>query len=404
MSATRKTAYSIVGLMLISILASFGGLIAENQNTTTELKEDPTEFQANSPGHPVFAEYVGAYWCGPCKTSSTNLDNLYGTNGGGGTQSEDFTYISFWESASTGWPADSPINRRQHINPSGYPTVVFGDASSGTYYTVGGQSYDSFYQNGGNMNNPNDYSVSVIQSQNGNNMDIDITASYMGSGSKTVYIYAAVTEETSPETYSGGSPNPHHVWKKWLLNGNNNGFESVTLTSGSSVTKSWSVPISTVRAGGGHTAVDNFLTVAALLDGDHTTHRNVVSAADSNMAPTIDVGVQSFTATNPSAPSGYINGDVLNVEATVVNNGVDAYTDGGDVRFFYKANNVKTYVGSTQTLGNFASAGATQTFTGQIDTTSLPSSAYQTTFGVELSNLVADKSGSNNLCFACYRY
>ena len=106
MSATRKTAYSIVGLMLISILASFGGLIAENQNTTPELKEEPTEFQANSPGHPVFAEYVGAYWCGPCKTSSTNLDNLYGTNGGGGTQSEDFTYISFWESAATGWPSD----------------------------------------------------------------------------------------------------------------------------------------------------------------------------------------------------------------------------------------------------------------------------------------------------------
>ena len=46
-------------------------------------------------------------------------------------------------------------------------------------------------------------------------------------------------------------------------------------------------------------------------------------------------------------------------------------------------------------MGNFASNGATQTFTGQIDTTSLPSSAYQTTFGVEL-NLVADKSGSNN--------
>ena len=227
-------------------------------------------------------------------------------------------------------------------------------------------------------------------------MDIDITASYMGSGSKTVYIYAAVTEETSPETYSGGSPNPHHVWKKWLLNGNNNGFESVTLTSGSSVTKSWSVPISTVRAGGGHTAVDNFLTVAALLDGDHTTHRNVVSASDSNMAPTIDVGVKSFTTSNPSAPVGYINGDVLNVEATIVNNGVDAYTDGGDVRFFYKANNVKTYVGSTQTLGNFASSGATQTFSGQIDTTNLPSSAYQTTFGVELSNLVADKSSSNN--------
>lgn len=397
MTAIRVTAFSIVGLMLLSILASFGGLIAENENTTVELKEEPVEYQANSPGHPVFAEYVGAYWCGPCKTSSNNLNNLYGTNGGGGTQSEDFTYISFWESASTGWPADSPINRRQHINPSGYPTVVFGDASSGTYYTVGGQSYDSFYQNGGNMNNPNDYALTIVQSQNGNNMDIDITATYMGSGSKTVFMYAAVTEETSPETYSGGSPNPHHVWKKWLLNGNNNGFESVTLTSGSSATKSWSVPISTVRAGGGHTAVDNFLTVAALLDGDHSTHRNVLSAADSNMAPTIDVGVKTFTATNPSAVNGgYINGDVLDVEATIVNNGVDAYTDGGDVRFYYKANNVKTYVGSTQTLANFASNGATQTFSGQIDTTNLPSNAYQTTFGVELSNLVADKSGANN--------
>ena len=76
MSATRKTAYSIVGLMLISILASFGGLIAENQNTTTELNEDPTEFQANSPGHPVFAEYVGAYWCGPCKTFKPIIEQI----------------------------------------------------------------------------------------------------------------------------------------------------------------------------------------------------------------------------------------------------------------------------------------------------------------------------------------
>ena len=96
MTAIRVTAFSIVGLMLLSILASFGGLIAENENTTVELKEEPVEYQANSPGHPVFAEYVGAYWCGPCKTSSNNLNNLYGTNGGGGTQSEDFTYSSFW--------------------------------------------------------------------------------------------------------------------------------------------------------------------------------------------------------------------------------------------------------------------------------------------------------------------
>ena len=402
MTTVRTTAYTIVGLMLLSIFASFGGLIADNEKVESELKEEPTEFQATSPGHAVFAEYMGAYWCGPCKTTSTNLHNLYGTNGGGGTQSEDFTYISFWESPTTGNPSDGPINRRSHMqNAPGYtggiPVTVFGDAPSGTYYTVGGQNYDSFYQNGGNMHNANDYSLVVLQSQNGNNMDIDITATYTGSGSKTVYIYAAVAEETSPETYSGGSPNPHHVWQKWLLNGNNNGFESVTLTAGNAVTKSWSVPINTVRAGGGVTAAENFLTIAALLDGDHTSHRNVVTAADSNMAPTIDVGIQTFTTDNPSAPSGgYINGDVINVQATVINNGVDAYSDGGDLRFYYKVNNVKNYVGSTQSLSNFASNGATQTFTGQIDTSSLPSSAYQTTFGAELSNLVADKSSTNN--------
>ena len=396
MKTVRTTAFSIVALMLLSMLASFGGMVAQEENLVAELSDEPVEMEATSPGHPVFAEYMGAYWCGPCKTTSTNLHSLSGSNG------DDFTYISFWESATTGWPSDSPINRRSHMqNAPGYtggiPVTVFGDAPSGTYYTVGGQNYDSYYQNGGNMQNANDYSVTVIQSENGNNMDIDITAAYSGSGSKTVYLYAAVTEETSPETYSGGSPNPHHVWKKWLLNGQNNGFESVTLTTGTSVTKSWSVPISTVRAGGGHTSADNFLTVAALLDGDHTTHRNVVSAADSNMAPTIDIGVKSFTLDNPSAPNGgYVNGDVLNLQASIVNNGVDAYSDGGDVRFFYKSGINKNYVGSTQSLSNFASNGATQTFYGQIDTTSIPESAYQTTFGVEVSNLVADKSGTYN--------
>ena len=399
MTTVRTTAYTIVGLMLLSIFASFGGLIAENEKVDSELKEEPTQYQATSPGHSVFLEYVGAHWCGPCKSASTAMHNLYGTNGGGGSQAEDFTYVSFYDSATSGWPSDGPINRRAHINPSYYPTMTWGDApsSDSTYYTSN-QQVSSLYESGGNMDsNAADYTVSVIQSENGNNMDIDITAAYSGSGSKTVFIYAAVTEDTSPETYDGGSPNPHHVWKKWLLNSNNNGFESVTLTAGNSVTKSWSVPISTVRAGGGQTAAGNFLTVAALLDGSHTTNRNVLAAGDAHMAPKIDIGIQSFTASNPSAPNGgYVNGDVLNVQATVINNGVEAYSDGGDLRFYYKANNVKTYVGSTQSLSNFASNGATQSFSGQIDTSSLPSSAYQTTFGVELSNLVADKSSSNN--------
>ena len=398
MTATRKTAYSIVGLMLISILASFGGLIAENQKSINELSEEPTQLQATSPGHPVWAEYMGAHWCGPCISATNNLKSLYNSNG------DDFTFISIWESPTTGNPNDSPINRKSHIQSApGYggtiPVTVFGDADNGQYYAAAGP-FDSLYTSGGGMVDANKYQLAVIQSENNGQMNIEITASYQGTGTKTVHLLAAVTESIGAESYSAGSGSdrPPHLWRKWLLNNAGAGFESFTLSSGTPVTKSWTVPVSLVRAAGGLSSSENFLTVAALLDGDHTSHRNVLSAADSNMAPLIDLGVKSFTASNQFAPNGgYVNGDIIEMEATVVNNGIDPYTDGGDVRFFHKVNNAKTYVGTTQTLRDFASTGATQTFSGQIDTTDLPESAYQTTFGIEISGLEKDKYGSNNI-------
>ena len=395
MTATRKTAYSIVGLMLISILASFGGIIAENRNEITELSEEPLRLQATSPGHPVWAEYMGAHWCGPCISATNNLKSLYNSNG------DDFTFISIWESPTTGNPNDSPINRKAHIQSApGYsntiPVTVFGDADNGQYYTGGGP-YDSLYTSGGGMVDANKYQLSVRQSENNGQMNIEITANYQGTGTKTVHLLAAVTEMIGAETYDNSQERPPHLWRKWLLNGVGTGFESFTLSSGTPVTKSWTVPVSLVRAAGGLSSSENFLTVTALLDGDHTSHRNVLSAADSNMGPLIDVGVKSFTVSNQFAPNGgYVNGDIIEMEATVVNNGVDPYTDGGDVRFFQRVNNVKTYVGATQALRDFASTGATQTFSGQIDTTDLPESAYQTTFGIEIDGLEYDKYGSNN--------
>jgi len=396
MKTAPMTALSIVCLMLISIFASLGGLISEQQNTPTELEDLPVEMDATSPGHPVFAEYMGAHWCGPCKTASASLHSLSQSNG------DDFTYMSFWESSTTGWPSDGPINRRSHIqNAPGYtggiPVNVFGDAPSGTYYTVGGQTYDSYYQNGGNTKNGNDYTLSVIQSENGNKMDIQITAAYSGSGSKTVYLYSAVAEETSPEVYDGSSQNPHHIWQKWLLNSAGSGFESLTLTAGQSVTTTWSVPINVVRAGGGHTAADNFLTVAALLSGDHTSHRDVLSASDSNMAPLIDLGLFDLSLDNPAAVNGgYINGDIIDLDVSIKNFGVDAYDDGGDLQFYYKDGISKAYIDSPQSIGNFATTGVSKSFSVSFDTTTLADSNYQTTFGVELTGLTNDARGSNN--------
>ena len=394
MNQMRTLALLLVALMLGSLTA---GLSSTFVDAPEELEDSPAVMSATSPGHPVFAEYVGAYWCGPCQTSSTSLHNLYGTNGGGGTTSEDFTYLSFWESASTGWPNEAPINRRAHINPSGYPTTVFGDAASGQYYTSGGQNYDSFYQSGGNMQNANDYTLSIAQSENGNNMDIDITATYLGSGSKTVYIYAAVAEQTSPEVYSNSNNlHPHNVFQRWLLNGAGSGFESVTLSNGNSVTTSWSVPISTVRAGGGVSAAENFLTVAALMDGDHTTHRNVVSAADSNMGPKMDIGVTGMAVSNVDATDSYIRGDTVDLEVTVRNMGDLDYVDGGGVEFYYRDGVNKVPIGGTQSLPATVATTGVHTYTTSFDTSVLSSNAWKATFGARLTGLTGDMSGSNN--------
>ncbi len=397
----KSISLMIVSLFLGSIAFS---IVAENSNLPTSyLEDEPTISEAQSPGHTVFTEYVGAHWCGPCHGASNALHDLYVTNGGGGSQSEDYTYISFYESASNGWPSDSPINRRAHISPSYYPTMVWGDATSSSSYYTSNTNTANFYQSGGNMDgNAADYDIMVSQSENGNVMDIDITASYTGSGSKTVTIYAAVTEETSPESYDGGGPNPHHVWKRWLLNGNGNAFESVTISAGNSVTKSWSVPISTVRAGGGQSAADNFLTVAALLNGDHTAHRSVLAAGDSHMGPDMDLAVSGVTVTNPAAPNGYIRGDQLTVTASAVNVGGLDYFDGGNLEIVYMDGNNPIVV-STKQLTNLP-VQSSMSHTATIDTTNLPSNAWSTGFGARLSGLVGDGRFNNNLAFEDFNH
>ena len=390
----KSISLMIVALFLGSIALT---VVTENSDIqTSHLTEKPTVSEAQSPGHTVFTEYVGAHWCGPCHGASNALHDLYVTNGGGGTQSEDYTYISFYQSASSGWPSDSPINRRAHINPSYYPTMVWGDATSSSSYYTSNTNTANFYQNGGNMDsNAADYAITVFQSENGNMMDIDITASYSGSGSKAVTIYAAVTEETSPESYDGGGPNPHHVWKRWLLNGNSNGFETVTLSAGNSITKSWSVPISTVRAGGGNSAADNFLTVAALLDGDHTTNRNVLAAGDSHMGPKMDLAVTGVTVTNPSAADGYMRGDQITVSASAVNVGGLDYTDGGNLEIIYMDGNNPVVV-ATKQLTNLQ-VQSSMSHTATVDTTNLPSNAWSTAFGARLSGLIGDGKAANNV-------
>jgi hypothetical protein len=398
MKSVRAAASTLVLLMVLSIFSSM--IAIDSHDDTTLLTDEANQNYATSPGHAVFGEYIGAHWCGPCITASGNLNNLVNSNGGRGG---DFTFISFWESDSTGWPSDAPINRNEHIqNAPGYtggiPVVTFGDADQGNYYTVGGQNYDSYYTSGGGMDtSASQFELEVAQYANGNDMEIEITAIYNGAGTKTVWLYGAVTEETSPEIYTAdGSTHPHHVWKKWLLNSAGNGFETFTLSSGTPVSYSWTVPMSVVRAGGGHSAEENFLTIATLQDGSHTGYRNVFTAADSSMVPLIDVGVSEMTYANPSADNGYITGDIIDVQATVVNNGADAYSSGGNAQFYYIDGTTEVEFGSPISLNNFPNTGSSQVVSAQLDTSGVPATNWDTTIKVRLSNLVKDMISLNN--------
>ena len=87
----------------------------DSNSERIELEQETAPKYATSPGHTVFGEYVGAHWCPPCMDSaSPSLTNLKSSNPG------DFTYVSFFESSSSGWPNDSPVNRMDHITASGF--------------------------------------------------------------------------------------------------------------------------------------------------------------------------------------------------------------------------------------------------------------------------------------------
>ena len=375
----------------IMVLVSMNGVLdfSEKENESPELLElDEPQF-ASSPGHSVFAEYVGADWCGPCMNGGSPSMHALKTS-----FPSEFTYLSYFESGGS-YPPD-PLNRRSHVmyDSSGIPTASFGDANTGTYHPVGAGSgttaYDSQFSSGGDMKNVNDYSISLTQTVNGANMDIDVTATYLGSSSSvTVYVLSAITEATCPDTYNDGS-HPHNVIKKWLLNSGNNGFRSLQLTPNTPVTTSWQEPISTVRSYGSSTAAQNFNTVAALTGGAHSTYADVFVATDATMNP-MDLSVIDLTITNVDSNfDGFLAGETLSLEGTVKNTGTEDYSDGGSIQLYHVDGATETTIGQATSLNNL-NVGQTQTVNAQFDTTGLTMAANGLeSFRVRLTNTAGE--------------
>jgi len=377
----------------IMILVSMNGVLdfSAKENETPELLDLVEPQFATSPGHVVFAEYVGADWCGPCQ------------NGGSPSMSalsssfpDEFTFLSYFESGGS-YPPD-PLNRRSHVMSSstGIPTASFGDASSGNYHVVGAASgtaaYDSQFSSGGNMQDVNDYSVSVVQTVNGNNMDIDVVATYLGSSpSVTVHVLAVVTEHISPDTYNDGTTHPHNVIREWLLNSGNSAFRTVQLSPNTPATLSWQEPISTARGYGSSTAAENFNTVAALMDGPSSTYNKVFTAGDSTMNP-MDLSVTDLTITNlDSNYEGFLAGETLSIEGTVKNTGTEDYSEGGSIQLYHVDGATENAIGQATSLNNL-NVGQTQTVSVQFDTTGITMDPNGLeSFRVRLSNTQGEK-------------
>ena len=351
---------------------------------------------AVSPGHTVFGEYVGAHWCGPCMGSaSPSLVNLKNSN------TEDFTYISFFEGASTGWPSDGPVNRQNHImaSSSGYPTYAFADENSGSCYKVGSAGsnyYDADFSAGGCMHaDASDFSMElgIALDSTGDIVTTTLDITYLGANDITVYVYGAVTEKIGAEAYDDGS-RPHHVFREWLLSADND-FTEVTLIPNQVETLTWDKPLNTVRSGGGNTQWENFWPVFALMDGDYSTYNEVYAAIDLDMGPLIDIGIVDFEARNSNANNGFVAGDILDLDVNIANNGAEAYSDGGSIDIYHLSGGEEIHLGGISI--NQLPVGGTQSYSIMFDTGEITLTPSGTSsFRARISGVVGDRVPSND--------
>ena len=351
---------------------------------------------AVSPGHTVFGEYVGAHWCGPCMGSaSPSLVNLKNSN------TEDFTYISFFEGASTGWPSDGPVNRQNHImaSSSGYPTYAFADENSGSCYKVGSAGsnyYDADFSAGGCMHaDASDFSMElgIALDSTGDIVTTTLDITYLGANDITVYVYGAVTEKIGAEAYDDGS-RPHHVFREWLLSADND-FTEVTLIPNQVETLTWDKPLNTVRSGGGNTQWENFWPVFALMDGDYSTYNEVYAAIDLDMGPLIDIGIVDFEARNSNANNGFVAGDTLDLDVNIANNGAEAYSDGGSIDIYHLSGGEEIHLGGISI--NQLAVGGTQSYSIMFDTSEITLTPSGTSsFRARISGIVGDRVPSND--------
>jgi hypothetical protein len=409
MKHARLTVIILSLTMLLQVMGSGWIEIEELEIAPTFLEEEPPVMEATSPGHVVFAQYITSDNCGYCYQFGSPAHKQLKQN-----YADDYVYISY-HSADFGNTADAesgninPIRGVSHLQETGgAPKTGFGDALPLNTGCGSNTCWDSFFSSGGNMHSTaNDYSMRVIQSDNGDGTsDVLVASKYIGSGTapSSLKLYAAVTEETCNSHVYSDSSKGGNCWEAWLLNGgayasnsgnvgSGTGFQTISLSGNQWSNYTWTVPNNLVNGGAG-----NMNTIAALFGGWSTTSANedVYHATDSTMGPLVDVNIQSFEVSNDAGYSGYVNGDMLTIDAVIQNVGDEQYADGGTITIYQLSGSTENQVGSPTALNSLA-PGATQSVQVQIDSSSFTASAYDAKFRARLTDLVADKNSGNNV-------
>ncbi len=409
MKHARMTVLILSLTMLLQVMGNGWIEIEKIENTPTFLEEEQPVMEVTSPGHVVFAQYITSDNCGYCMQYGSPAHKQLKSN-----FPDDYVYLSY-HSATFGNTADAesgninPIYGVSHLmETGGAPKSGFGDSLPLTVGCGTNTCWDPDFGAGGNMHSTvNDYSMRVIQSDNGDGTtDVTISSAYVGSGTAAtgLKLYAAVAEETcNSHAYTDGTKGGN-CWEAWLLDGGGytsnsgnvgggTGFQSLILYANQWTNYTWTVSNSLVSGG-----FSNMNTIAAIYSGWSTSaaDENVYHATDSTMGPLVDIGVEDLSVTNAGGFAGYVNGDLLTVSALISNFGDEGYSDGGVITL-YRVDGIQEHQIGTPTQLNTLASGSGQTIQATVDTTDFTANAYDAKFRVRITNLVADKNSGNNV-------
>ena len=99
------------------------------------------------------------------------------------------------------------------------------------------------------------------------------------------------------------------------------------------------------------------------MDGPHSSYNEFLVAIDPDMGPMIDVGILEFEVQNTNGGTGFTPGDMLQISTRVSNNGVEEYSEGGDLGVYLISGSDEIYLGG-QPIDTIGVAGS---FLHQID-------------------------------------